>query len=138
VNQSKSIWKKKLVPIMAPPNIGALSQTVRKTRSNILAPHETVEVEEEMDQREGKFDVDAIPSPQIKLVSPTLVEEEAHAPMTADMEIDSHDSEKGQKRSDTNNRQPPTRDEVSHRTNGNAREHTDTVLPRPQPEAGSA
>jgi hypothetical protein len=47
---------------MAPPNIGASSQTIRKNRRSLREPHETTEAEKEMSQREGIFDVDAIPS----------------------------------------------------------------------------
>jgi len=62
---------------MAPPNIGSPSQIARKTWSSIRAPHETIEVEQEMAHREGIVDVDVIPSPQVEPVSPTLVKEEA-------------------------------------------------------------
>jgi hypothetical protein len=62
--------------MMAPPKVGAPSQTTYKTRSSLRSPQETAEVAQEMAQREGIVDVDAIPSPQIEPVTTTLVEEE--------------------------------------------------------------
>jgi hypothetical protein len=70
----------------------------KENQKQSLGHHtETPEVEQEMAQREGIFDVDTIPSPQIEPVSATLVEEEEQSPMMTDMEIDSHDSAQGHK-----------------------------------------
>jgi hypothetical protein len=123
---------------MTPPNIGAPSQTMRKTRSSVRMPHETTEVEQETTQREGFIDVDTIPSPRVEPASPTPVEEEAQAPTMTSMEIDSHDSAQGHQTNDAGNLQQPARAEEAQRTNGEANEHTEVVAPRPQPEAGSA
>jgi hypothetical protein len=92
---------------MAPPNIRVLSLTVRKTRNNIRAPHETTEVEQEMAHREGVVDVDTIPSAQVKPTSPTPVVEEAQAPTTTSMEID---SAQGHQTNDASNLQQPATD----------------------------
>jgi hypothetical protein len=72
---------------MAPQNIGASSQTIRKNRRSLREPHKTTEAEKEMSQREGIFDVDAIPSSQDEPVRTTLVKEEAQAPMMTDMKF---------------------------------------------------
>jgi len=54
--------KKKAVPIMAPPKVGAPIQTTRKTKSILRDPHETAKIKKEMAKREVIFNVDAIPS----------------------------------------------------------------------------
>jgi hypothetical protein len=89
---------------MSPPNVGALSLTARKTRNNIREPHETMEVEQEMAHREGVVNVDTIPSARVKPTSPTPVVEEAQAPTTTSMEID---SAQGHQTNDASNLQQP-------------------------------
>jgi hypothetical protein len=66
------------------------------------------------------------------------VEEETQAPTTTAMEIDSHNGAQGHKTNDTGNLQQPARAEEAQRTNGEANVHTEVVVPRPHPEAGSA
>jgi hypothetical protein len=73
-----------------------------------------------MDHREGMVDVDAIPSLQVYPMSLTLVEEEAQASLTVDMEIDLHDSAQGRQTRDASNLLPPVRAEVAHKKNGYA------------------
>jgi hypothetical protein len=102
-NHLKSIHQKKLVPIMATPNIGAPSQNARKTRSILREPHKTAEAEQEMDQIEGIVDVNAISSLQDAPMSATLVEEETKALMMTVMEVDSHNSAQGHQTSDVRN-----------------------------------
>jgi hypothetical protein len=60
---------------MAPPKVGAPSHTARKTHSTTRSPQEKVVKVENPIQLEGVVDVDAIPSPIIEPISPTMVEE---------------------------------------------------------------
>jgi hypothetical protein len=55
-----------------------------------------MEVENPM-QPEGVVDVDAIPSPVIEPVSPTVVEEKEPTPVTEQMEIDPQNMDRGEK-----------------------------------------
>jgi hypothetical protein len=126
--------KKRVIPTMAPPNIGASIQTVRKTRNNIREPHETTKAEQEMAHREGVVDVNAIHSLCFEPSSPTPVVEEAQTPTTISMEID---SAQGHQINDARNLQQPARVEESQRKNGEASVNIEFVEPRPKHEVGS-
>jgi hypothetical protein len=122
---------------MTPPKMGAPRQTMRKTHSNVRVPHETMEAEQETAQREEFIDVDVIPSPRVEPASPTPVEEETQAPTMTSMEIDSHDGAgppKQMTQETYNNLQGPKKpkEQMVKPT------HTEVVVPRPHPEAGSA
>jgi hypothetical protein len=119
---------------MAPPNIGALIQTTRKTRSIIRAPHETVKARKEMAHKEGVVDVDTIPSLHIEPTIPTPAVEEAQDQTTTAMEVD---SAQGHQTNDIGNLQQLVRAK-SRRINGEASAHLEVVAPRLQPEARSA
>jgi hypothetical protein len=73
--------------MMAPPNMGALSQEGRKKRSN-WAPREAVEVEQETRDLKEFIDVDIIPSHFEAPIDPMLVVEERKGPITSAMEVD--------------------------------------------------
>jgi hypothetical protein len=56
---------------MTPPKIGVLSQTSRKTRSNVRAPYKTDKAKLEIAQRGDFINVDTIPSPHVEPIIPT-------------------------------------------------------------------
>jgi hypothetical protein len=67
---------------MAPPKVGAPSRIVRKIISVARSLKEPIMEEKNPMQPEGVVDVDAIPSPIIEPMIPTLVEEKEIAPAT--------------------------------------------------------
>jgi hypothetical protein len=74
--------------MMEPPKVGAPRKIARKTCSFMRSPQEPTMETKNHTQLEGVLDVDSISSLIIKLLSPTMVEEQEPAPSTRQMDID--------------------------------------------------